>query len=74
MKMNFAKNCLVVAVTGLLSAGAMAQEKAQSLDQLLNMVKKSQINESSEHKKREAEFRRQKAGSSSCWLTPKAPA
>lgn len=63
MKMNFAKSCLVAAVAGLLSSGvAMAQEdKAQSLDQLLNMVQKSKVSETAEHRKREAEFRRQKA-------------
>ncbi|NIB42810.1 energy transducer TonB [Pseudomaricurvus alkylphenolicus] len=62
MKMSFAKRCLAVAAAGMLSASAvMAQEKAQSLDQLLNMVKDSKVSESAEHKKREAEFRRQKA-------------
>jgi len=63
MKMKFVKNCLMVAAVGLLSSGfAVAQEKAQTLDQLLDMVKKSQISESAEHKQREAEFARDKAG------------
>lgn len=63
MKMNFAKRCLVVAVTGLLSSGfAMAQDsdKAQSLEQLLKMVEQSKVSETAEHRKREAEFQRQK--------------
>ncbi len=63
MKMKFAKSCLAVAAAGLLTSSVvMAQDdKAQSLDQLLNMVQQSKVAESSEHKKREAEFRRQKA-------------
>jgi biopolymer transport protein ExbB len=63
MKMKFVKNCLMLATVGLLSSSfAAAQEKAQTLDQLLDMVKKSQISESAEHKQREAEFARDKAG------------
>ena len=66
MKMKFAKSCLIVAAVGLFSASAvMATEKAQSLDQLLNMVKENKISESREHKKREADFRRQKANQQS---------
>jgi biopolymer transport protein ExbB len=63
MKMKFVKSCLLLAAAGFLSSGiAMAQaEKAQSLDQLLDMVKKSQISESAEHNKREAVFARDKA-------------
>jgi biopolymer transport protein ExbB len=66
MKMKFVKNCLMVAAAGLLSSSfAMAQtEKAQSLDQLLDMVKKSQVSESAEYKQREAEFARDKANQS----------
>lgn len=63
MKMNFAKRCLVVAVAGLLSSGfAMAQDsdKAQSLEQLLRMVEQSKVSETAEHRKREADFQRQK--------------
>lgn len=62
MKMKFVRNCLIVAAVGLLSSFSVAQEKAQTLDQLLDMVKKSQISESAEHKQREAEFARDKAG------------
>tara|TARA_B100000446_G_scaffold33953_3_gene29454 strand:+ start:19263 stop:20639 length:1377 start_codon:yes stop_codon:yes gene_type:complete len=66
MKMNFAKRCLALATAGLLNTGVvMAEEKAQSLDQLLNMVKQSKVAETSEHKKREADFRRQKANQQS---------
>ncbi len=66
MKMNFAKRCLAVATAGLLASSVvMAEEKAQSLDQLLNMVKQSKVAETKEHKKREADFRRQKANQQS---------
>jgi biopolymer transport protein ExbB len=62
MKMKFAKSCLFAAVTGLFAASpVMAQDQAQSLDQLLDMVKSSKIAETKEHKTREAEFRRQKS-------------
>jgi biopolymer transport protein ExbB len=66
MNMKFAKSCLIIAAAGLFSASTvMAAEKAQSLDQLLNMVKESKISETKEHKKREADFRRQKANQQS---------
>ncbi len=66
MKINFAKRCLTVAAATLLTSGmAVAQDKAQNLDQLLNMVQQSKIAETSEHKKREAEFRRQKSNQQS---------
>ena len=65
MKMNFAKHCLAIAAAGLISTGVVAQDKAQSLDQLLNMVQQSKIAESKEHKQREADFRRQKANQQS---------
>ena len=62
MKMKFAKSCLVVVAAGLFSTGAaVAQnEKAASLDELLNMVKQSSISETAEHKKREQDFLRDK--------------
>ncbi len=73
MKMKFVKSCLMLAVAGLLgSSFAMAQEKAQTLDQLLDMVKKSQISESAEHKQREAEFARDKAGQANLLAQAKA--
>lgn len=71
MKLTTAKRSLVkqgiaFVAAGLLSAGSVvAQEKATSLDQLLNMVKQSKIAESKEHKKREADFRRQKSNQQS---------
>jgi len=66
MNMKFAKTCLIVAAAGLFSASTvLAEEKAQSLDQLLNMVKESKISETKEHKKREADFRRQKSNQKS---------
>jgi len=64
MKMNLIKHCLVGAALSVFVAGAaVAQEqpKAQSLDQLLRMVKQNKILESNEHKKREADFRREKS-------------
>lgn len=61
MKLNFLKHCALFAVIGLASSASIAQEKATSLEQLLDLVKKSQISESAEHKQREAEFARDKA-------------
>lgn len=54
---------MALVAAGLLSSSfALAQsDKAASLDQLLDMVKKSQIAESAEHRQREAEFARNKA-------------
>lgn len=73
MKMKFVKSCLFIAAAGLLSAGSVvAQEKATTLDQLLDMVKKSQISESAEHKQREAEFARDKANQANLLAQAKA--
>lgn len=59
----FAKyNLINLAAAGvLLFAGAVqAQDKATSLDQLLQMMKESKVQESKEHQQREAEFLREK--------------
>lgn len=59
----FAKsNILGLAAAGaLLFAGVVqAQEKATSLDQLLQMMRDSKVRESQEHQQREAEFLREK--------------
>ena len=64
MKLTFKSKFL-----GLIAAGAFAvsgaafaqDDKAKSLDELLGMVKNAKIAESKEHKKREAEFRKNKA-------------
>ncbi|MCW8195739.1 energy transducer TonB [Proteobacteria bacterium 005FR1] len=63
MKMKFVKHCLIASAIGLLSFSAVAQDepKAQSLEQLLNMVKENRILETKEHQQREAEFRREKS-------------
>ncbi|MEN0035685.1 MAG: MotA/TolQ/ExbB proton channel family protein [Cellvibrio sp.] len=64
MKVSVLKTGLLLAtlVAGFSCASLMAQtEKAQTLEQLLDMVKKSQISESAEHRQREAEFARDKA-------------
>lgn len=60
MKMNFVKACVLLAAAGFISGSVFAQEKATSVDQLVEMVKKSQIGESAEHKQREQEFLRDK--------------
>ncbi|MDO3381004.1 MotA/TolQ/ExbB proton channel family protein [Gilvimarinus algae] len=67
MKMKFAKSCLVAVAAGLMTTNiAMAQDdKAASLDELLNMVKESRIQETAEHKKREQQFMREKNNQSS---------
>ncbi|SDK00730.1 MotA/TolQ/ExbB proton channel family protein [Microbulbifer yueqingensis] len=65
MKTSIAKRVIAVAAAGLISASAVAQEKAQSLDELLQMVRNSKVAESKEHKQREAQFRRQKANQQS---------
>lgn len=60
------KTILALTASSLFSFSVVAQDqKAQSLDQLLEMVKQSKFSESSEHKKREAEFRRQKTNQQS---------
>ena len=59
----FAKNnILSLAAAGmlLLTGAAHAQDKAASLDQLLQMMKDSKVRESKEHQQREAEFLREK--------------
>lgn len=64
MKMGFIKNCLIASAVGLFAMNAaVAQDepRAQSLEQLLEMVKENRIMESREHQQREAEFRRQRA-------------
>ncbi|KUJ83658.1 energy transducer TonB [Microbulbifer flavimaris] len=69
MKTTIAKRLVsmtaAVLAAGLINSTAVAQEEAKSLDQLLQMVRQSKIAESAEHKKREAEFRRQKANQQS---------
>lgn len=66
MKMNVVKHCLVTAAAVLLSSNvAVAQDKAATLDQLLNMVKESRVSESKEHRKREADFKRQQSNQQS---------
>ena len=74
MKMKFIKSCLGIAAAGLISSSfALAQqEKAQTLDQLLDMVKKSQVSESAEHRQREAEFARDKADQANLLAQAKA--
>jgi biopolymer transport protein ExbB len=73
MKMNFVKGCVLLAAAGLVSGFATAQqEKATSVDQLVEMVKKSQINESAEHKQREQEFARDRANQANLLAQAKA--
>ncbi|GAB1265498.1 MotA/TolQ/ExbB proton channel family protein [Aurantivibrio infirmus] len=64
MKMTIVKRCLSAAVISAFAVNAAIaqdQPKAQSLDELLNMVKENRILETREHQQREAEFRRQRA-------------
>ncbi|MGM8226110.1 MotA/TolQ/ExbB proton channel family protein [Cellvibrio sp. ARAG 10.3] len=75
MKMKFVKSCMALVAAGLLSSSfALAQqsEKAATLDQLLDMVKKSQIAETAEHRQREAEFTRNKANQANLLAQAKA--
>lgn len=75
MKMKFVKSCMALVAAGLLSSSfALAQQadKAATLDQLLDMVKKSQIAESAEHRQREAEFSRNKANQANLLAQAKA--
>lgn len=65
MKISFAKSCLAVAAAGLFSVSAVAEPKAANLDQLLKMVKNSEILESKANKQREADFRREKGNQAS---------
>lgn len=62
MKVFARNNILSLAAAGmLLFAGAtQAQDKATSIDQLLQMMKESKVRESQEHQRREAEFLREK--------------
>ena len=62
MKMNVKKNVLSIAAAAAIafSGSVFAEEKATSLDQLLQMMKNSKISESKDHRQREAEFRRNK--------------
>lgn len=74
MKMKFVKSCMVILVSGFLgSSFAVAQQdKAATLDQLLDMVKKSQVAETAEHRQREAEFNRNKANQANLLAQAKA--
>jgi biopolymer transport protein ExbB len=75
MKMKFVKSCMALVAAGLLSSSfALAQQsdKAATLDQLLDMVKKSQIAETAEHRQREAEFARNKANQANLLAQAKA--
>lgn len=74
MKMKFVKSCMAVVAAGLLSSGVAVaqQEKATTLDELLNMVKRSQISETAEHRQREADFARSRANQASLLAQAKA--
>jgi len=64
MKMKFVKSCLVVVAAGLFSSPMVLAQSgndgAQSLDELLEMVKESRVDESAEHRRREQEFQQQR--------------
>lgn len=70
---NFAKSCVVFAAASLMGTSvAIAEEKAQSLDQLLNLIKSSKLAESKEHRQREAVFKREKSKQQSLLAKAKA--
>lgn len=56
---------LVAAASLLVVASPLHAQKATSLDELLSLMKQSKVVEGSEHKKREAQFRREKSKRSS---------
>ncbi len=61
---KFVKSCAVITAAALMSVSTLsfAQDpKAQSLDQLLQLIKESKINETKEHRQREATFKREKS-------------
>ncbi|BFM09121.1 MotA/TolQ/ExbB proton channel family protein [Halioxenophilus aromaticivorans] len=61
MKLTFAKKLVATVAAGVFSVGVFAQEqKAATLEELLNMVKQDSLVESREHKARESEFRQDK--------------
>ncbi|WP_027330396.1 MotA/TolQ/ExbB proton channel family protein [Marinimicrobium agarilyticum] len=63
MKMTFLKGSLVALAAGLLSTNvALAQDadKAGTLNELLEMVRESRVNETQEHREREARFRQER--------------
>jgi len=62
MKMTFKKHILAIAAAGAMAftGSAFAQEKAASLEELLQMVQNAKVAETKEHRQREAEFRREK--------------
>jgi biopolymer transport protein ExbB len=58
---HFKKTIVALAAASLFSFSTVAQDQQpESLDQLLKMIKHSKVAESSEHKKREAKFNREK--------------
>jgi hypothetical protein len=63
MKMKLVKSCLAILAAGLLSSGmAVAQQdRAATLDELLEMVRQARIAETAEHRQREEQFRRERA-------------
>ncbi len=67
MKMTIKQKLLAFAATGALalSGSAFAQDKAASLEELLQMVKNAKVSETKEHKQREAQFRRDKSNQAS---------
>lgn len=57
MKMTFRKRCLtLVAGSLMMAAPAFAVEKAASVDELIKLIQSAKVNESQEHRQREAEF------------------
>lgn len=61
MKLTFANKWIAVAAASVFSVSVFAQDqKAATLEELLNLVKQDKLVESREHKQRESDFRQQK--------------
>jgi len=64
MKLTIRNRFLAISAAGVFAFSSVVSaqgDKAASLDQLLQMMKNSKVAESKEHRRREAEFRRDKA-------------
>lgn len=66
MKMTFRKRCLSLLAGSLLVATpAFAVEQAASVNELMKLIESARVNESAEHRQREAEFQKAQANQQS---------
>lgn len=62
MKMTLRKRCLsILAGSFMIAAPVFAVEQAASIDELMKMIQQAKVNESKEHRQREAEFQKAQA-------------